>query len=188
MKRDVRLRPPNIQFKSVAMVAGKSSTSPSKSKPKAKAAPTGTKPKAKPSPKVPKPDAPKHVDVAELGKAAMCSDSLNTAEFDTFFQMPSIVKRSRLSMLPKRRCQRRAQMLRWQNLRKKIEIRLSQRQARSPARSLPLVVTSPNCSAGLVPCPRCASKWAVPLLSASLLTFPIHGLTQPSSWAGTNQE
>jgi hypothetical protein len=57
----------------------------------------------------PKPGAPIQIEHAKLGKAAMCSESLNSG-FDTDLQTPSIVKRSRVSMMLERQCQWRTQM------------------------------------------------------------------------------
>lgn len=88
-----------------------------KSSPKPKSGATDAKPRAansdstasndakvpdtpKPKP-VSKPDAPKQTELAELGKATMCSYSLNTG-FDPDLQIPSIAKRSRVSMPPER--------------------------------------------------------------------------------------
>ena len=86
-------------------------TTDAKSSPKPKSGATNAKPRAANSdstasndakvPDTPQPQPESKPDAAELGKSTMCSYSLNTG-FDPDLQIPSIVKRSRVSMPPER--------------------------------------------------------------------------------------
>src|SRR5260370_28424540 len=72
---------------------------------------------------------------AELGKAAMYSDLLNTG-FDTDLQMPSFERRSTVSMMQQRQCLWRVHKLRSQNLRRKMKTSFLPRPTASLAPSL----------------------------------------------------
>ena len=76
----------------------------------AKPAPAGNDAKPTGAPK-PSPSATTPMGPAQLGKAAACSDLLDT-RLDIMFQMLSIKRRSRASKALKKPCQQRVQLFR----------------------------------------------------------------------------
>ena len=122
---------------------------------------------------------------AQLGKRAVWPHSLDRMRVLTSFicQTWSIKKRSGVSMMPTKQCQRHAQTSRRRRLPKKIGTRSFLGPTKLPLRFWRPVVRSSNCSQGTASCSHHASKSASPFpcvpplaLTPGIRSHPHHTL------------